>query len=325
MDNCIKELPLISVIVPIYNVQKYLDRCLLSLKNQTYKNIEVLLVDDGSTDRSPEIVDAYAKEDARFKAYHLKNGGVSSARNFGLRIFQGEYVTFIDSDDFVECHYLEFLYKAIVVTNSQMAVCQIHTCGEDIDSYEEKDLDVKPVIYTIDAGYDYTASYVRTSVCATLFERKLVEEKEFSKDLFMGEDALFIAEVMNTCKKYAQISQEMYVYVLYHQSSSHGKYTEKHRTEVYAMQRIKKVYQISDSKFNENLDARYCFVCLNGMKQMIMYNVKDKEWYQFLCKESRNNIFAFLKSQYATSRKILAVMFCIFPNGIKSVYKLIKR
>lgn len=93
--------PLVSVIVPVYNVEKYLPRCLNSLVNQTYENLEILLVDDGSVDSSGEICDAYAAKDNRIRVFHIPNGGVSNARNMALDNMAGEYVTFVDSDDWL--------------------------------------------------------------------------------------------------------------------------------------------------------------------------------------------------------------------------------
>ena len=94
--------PLISVIVPIYNVEKYLARCVDSIVNQTYKNLEIILVDDGSPDSCPDICDVWKEKDDRIKVIHKKNGGLSDARNAGLDIAQGEYVAFVDSDDFID-------------------------------------------------------------------------------------------------------------------------------------------------------------------------------------------------------------------------------
>ncbi|MGN0502455.1 MAG: glycosyltransferase family 2 protein, partial [Ruminococcus sp.] len=93
-------MPKFSVIIPVYNVQKYLDECVDSVLNQTYSNFEIILVDDGSTDRSPRICDCYAKKDDRIKVIHKENGGLSSARNCGIRAMTGDYVLFLDSDDF---------------------------------------------------------------------------------------------------------------------------------------------------------------------------------------------------------------------------------
>ena len=93
---------LISVIVPIYNVEKYLTKCIESIINQTYKNLEIILVDDGSPDKSPIICDEYAKKDNRIKVIHKKNGGLSDARNYGMSLATGEYISFIDSDDYID-------------------------------------------------------------------------------------------------------------------------------------------------------------------------------------------------------------------------------
>ena len=93
--------PLISVIVPIYKVEEYLNRCVESLVNQTYKNLEIILVDDGSPDNCPEMCDRWAKQDKRIRVIHKKNGGLSDARNAGMRIATGEYIAFVDSDDLV--------------------------------------------------------------------------------------------------------------------------------------------------------------------------------------------------------------------------------
>lgn len=105
--------PLISVIVPIYNVEKYLARCIDSIVNQTYKNLEIILVDDGSPDSCPQMCDDYAKKDSRIKVVHKKNGGLSDARNAGMAVATGEYISFIDSDDWIETSMFELLLNNI--------------------------------------------------------------------------------------------------------------------------------------------------------------------------------------------------------------------
>lgn len=105
--------PMISVIVPIYNVEKYLARCVDSIVNQTYKNLEIILVDDGSPDRCPQVCDDYAEKDSRIKVVHKKNGGLSDARNAGMAVATGEYISFIDSDDWIETSMFELLLNNI--------------------------------------------------------------------------------------------------------------------------------------------------------------------------------------------------------------------
>lgn len=114
--------PLISVIVPCYNVEEYLSKCIESILSQTYKNLEILLVDDGSPDNSGKICDEYAARDSRIAVIHKENGGLSDARNVALDVMKGEYVTFIDSDDYVTEDYVEILYRLIAEYGTQISV-----------------------------------------------------------------------------------------------------------------------------------------------------------------------------------------------------------
>ena len=104
---------LITVVVPVYKVEKYIDRCVTSIINQSYKNLEIILVDDGSPDNCGKICDDYARKDERIKVIHKENGGLSDARNAGINIAKGKYITFIDSDDYIKYDYVEFLYNNI--------------------------------------------------------------------------------------------------------------------------------------------------------------------------------------------------------------------
>ncbi len=114
---------LITVIVPVFRVENYLNRCVDSILCQTYRNIEIILVDDGSDDACPKICDDYATLDSRVKVIHQKNGGLSDARNTGIAIANGEYLTFIDSDDFVDKDYVEVLYNAIIENHADISIC----------------------------------------------------------------------------------------------------------------------------------------------------------------------------------------------------------
>jgi glycosyltransferase involved in cell wall biosynthesis len=115
--------PLVTVIVPVYKVEPYLRRCLDSIVNQTYRNLEIILIDDGSPDNCGVICDEYAEIDKRIKVIHKKNGGLSSARNVGLDVFKGEYVSFVDSDDVVSLDMIEYLYDLLSDNNAEISVC----------------------------------------------------------------------------------------------------------------------------------------------------------------------------------------------------------
>ena len=133
---------LISVIIPIYNVEKYLNKCIDSIINQTYKNLEIILVDDGSPDNCPQICDEYAKKDNRIKVIHKKNGGVSSARNVGLINSTGNYIGFIDPDDYIEPIMYEKLLKVLKESNTLVSMCGFYKIKDNkiikIDNYDEK-------------------------------------------------------------------------------------------------------------------------------------------------------------------------------------------
>ena len=114
------EQPLISVIVPIYKTEQYLEKCINSIRNQTYRNLEIILIDDGSPDRCGEICDSFSKIDSRIRVFHKKNGGQSSARNMGLDHMNGEYVAFVDSDDWIEDEMYNHLYLNLINAKAQI-------------------------------------------------------------------------------------------------------------------------------------------------------------------------------------------------------------
>ena len=114
---------LISVVVPVYNVEKYIDKCINSIINQTYKNLEIILVDDGSPDNCGKICDEYAKKDNRIKVTHKENGGVSSARNIGIKNATGDWLTFVDADDWIENNFVEQLLKIGNQENAEIVLC----------------------------------------------------------------------------------------------------------------------------------------------------------------------------------------------------------
>lgn len=171
--------PLISIIVPVYNVELYIERCLDSILSQTYTNIEIVVIDDGSTDNSGVICDAYKKKDDRILVIHKTNGGLSDARNKGLNSCHGVYVTFIDSDDFIANDYIEYLYKLIVDNNADISIClSKETSDETYKFCETNDeiviMDSKEAIKKLCYQKDYTSS-----AYAKLYNVKCFEDIRF--------------------------------------------------------------------------------------------------------------------------------------------------
>ena len=134
---------LISVIIPVYNVEKFLMRCYKSIADQTYSKLEIILIDDGSVDNSGKICDEIAENDLRVKVIHKKNEGLGLARNTGLDMASGDYVVFVDSDDFVKKNYIEIMYKAIKENNADVSSCGIIQYYADGSQYEKPICDIK--------------------------------------------------------------------------------------------------------------------------------------------------------------------------------------
>ena len=179
IENKIENRTLISVVIPVYNVKKYLKRCLKNVTAQTYENLEIILIDDGSTDGSTEICDELSVTDSRIVVFHKKNGGLSSARNSGVKIANGKYVCFIDSDDTVDCNYVETLYQTILKYSVDLAICSHRVIYDkkipiDMSTGEsgkiEAEVALKRLLYS--DGID-------TSSWAKMFKKSLLEKHPF--------------------------------------------------------------------------------------------------------------------------------------------------
>uniref|UniRef100_UPI0040282AFB glycosyltransferase family 2 protein n=1 Tax=Anaerostipes hadrus TaxID=649756 RepID=UPI0040282AFB len=130
----------ISVIIPVYNVEKYLDKCIESVVRQTYQNIEIILVNDGSLDNSGQICDKWAKNDKRIRVIHKENGGLSDARNFGIDIAQGKFITFVDSDDYISLEYIEYLHQILIGNCADIACCDTKIFFENNTECNERNI-----------------------------------------------------------------------------------------------------------------------------------------------------------------------------------------
>ncbi|HFI0832741.1 TPA: glycosyltransferase family 2 protein [Streptococcus suis] len=177
---------LISIVVPIYNVEAYLDYCVNSLVNQTYRNIEILLINDGSTDKSGEMAESWARKDDRIKVYHKKNGGLSDSRNFGVTKATSNWIMFIDSDDYYEPFAVEYFMKIQKKYDSDMVVSALKSVSNHQTTSRiitESDIEKAYTLTSkqaIEAMF-YT-KYTNASACGKLFKKELVEQSPYPKD-----------------------------------------------------------------------------------------------------------------------------------------------
>ena len=205
----------ISVIVPVYNVEAYLDRCVYSILNQTYQNLEIILIDDGSTDTSPAKCDAYAAKDGRIKVLHKPNGGQSDARNAGLALAEGTYIGYVDSDDWIEPDMYASLYRACVDNHAQLAVCRY------FEEYKDRTkaggngtvvpLTREELLKIYISGHEEYVIY--NSVWSKLYQRELVEGMQFPKGR-NSEDIMYTTRAFCRLNRAVYLDRCLYHYVL---------------------------------------------------------------------------------------------------------------
>ena len=209
----------ITVIVPVYNVENYLEKCLDSLINQTYKNLEIIVINDGSTDNSGEICQEYAQKDNRIVYIEKENGGLSDARNVSLDKMTGSYVTFIDSDDWVELDYVEILYKKIIEYQADIAVGNYYSYNEDEetyyfhiygDSYYEKVYDNVSIFENLYESQEMK-SFALISAWGKLYKAKLFDYLRFDKGK-LGEDGYFNQKMYLSVNKVVYLNKGLYAY-----------------------------------------------------------------------------------------------------------------
>ena len=187
----------ISVIVPVYNVEAYLERCVESILQQTYAHFELILINDGSTDSSGQICDHLASQYENIKVYHIENAGVSNARNMGIQLATGAWITFIDSDDFVTQDYLATLASAVEGVNVGFAIAPLHHIKNgivtDLPSHSGK-----TELWSTEETMKELLMTTRTSFfpVAKLFKRDLLADEKFNTNYHLAEDALFLTELL---------------------------------------------------------------------------------------------------------------------------------
>ncbi len=191
---------LVSVIVPIYNVGRFVDKCVRSVMKQDYHNIEIILVDDGSTDDCPEIIDELAKEDSRIIVIHKENKGVSSARNEGIKYANGEYITFVDGDDWIERNYISYFLNLVIQNNCEIGMNKNHYSSENNISYDSCCVvKSEKVIEWIYLGDIFVAVWNKIYKTDFLKKNGLI----FNNEIWYGEGMLFNIECLQFVDKVA--------------------------------------------------------------------------------------------------------------------------
>lgn len=322
--------PLISVIVPVYKVENYLNRCIQSLLIQTYKNLEIILVDDGSPDKCPQICDQYAEKYPQIKVIHKCNGGLSSARNAGLEIATGRYVGFVDSDDWIEPNMYEYLINIIENYGADIADIRcIQTDGtkkiinsiEKLDIFEGKDI----LVRYLDRGLSEQNGAPFT-VWRKLYKRDVIANERFQIGI-LNEDICFNYIVLNSAKRLVESNQIMYHYFQNSEGISSGKLKLK---DLDLIKVTDMLVELADNSDNEKIQelakmkrARSDFsllmkAVLNGTEGVSIGQLDTMQ------KMLKRNLLLILKSSMPVSRKAICIFLATNWRMIKKVSNIEK-
>ena len=266
---------LISVIVPIYKVESYLNRCVQSIVDQTYKNLEIILVDDGSPDHCPQICEQWKERDKRIKVIHKENGGLSDARNAGLTIRTGQYICFVDSDDWIHREYIVDLYNSLKENNASISACDICITDKKINDnftcdYVIEQYNTEQALKTLIQGVKF-----RAVVWNKLYSADVIKDEFFEVGKF-HEDEFFTYRVIAKAKKLVYIEKKLYYYfqrngsIMASISSKHLDILDAYLNRIeFLNKRFKNLYYIG--KLN------YCITCIYLYDSMMQSNLKDKK------------------------------------------------
>lgn len=314
--------PAVSVIVPVYNAEARLGRCVDSILAQSVKELEVILVDDGSKDGSGAMCDAYARQDRRVRVLHIANGGVSNARNQGLAVMQGEYGMFVDADDFVSPELAERMLNARRETGADVVLCGHHICSPN-EGFRPDDRPGTPEVMRIPEDFCYTAPYADGNVWAALFPKALLGT--FDRDLYVGEDAVFMAKVLKKAKTAAYLPDRLYYYVIYPESANHGGFTEKRVTEITAWKRILELFSGYPEAFLLEIRARMAAAYCAGVRTMLLQGNESSASYREYLHHARKLLGTYLRSRTGASHKAAYAGFCAAPRLMAAVYRCAKK
>ncbi len=318
MSECIKA-PLISIIVPVYNVEKYLGKCIESIMAQTYENIEILLVDDGATDTSGAICDAYAEKDARIRVIHKANGGLSDARNRGIEEAKGELLGFIDSDDYIDADMFEVLYRTMAKYDADMSMCGVYELyeGQKVEQVSEiKDFctDAEGAMKIVMDGMINYAYAVNK-----LYKRELFNEVRYPVGKII-EDAFVILFLLDKTSKVALTNEKKYYYFHRENSITSNSFRQKHFDCIEAHENNYKFICEKHPSLEKTARMRLYWSRFFVLDKMLLLDGVKKEDYMPLVRYIRGGVgYIVFESILSKSRKIATLVLLFSVRAYKAL------
>lgn len=322
--------PIVSVIVPVYNVELYLKRCLDSIIKQTLANIEIILVDDGSTDNSGKICDEYLRVDSRIKVIHKKNGGLSSARNAGLDIASGKCVGFVDSDDWITDDFYEILYKLMKKNNADIVSCDYKIVHNELKKlHAKKTCKKNDICLYVDEkiGIQYLKSITKggctdASCCTKLYKKEAVDKIRFINGI-IHEDVIFNWQIIKKATKYVKFNNGMYFYYMNNESITNDAFNEKNYDLIKVANMLKDDERYNQFPLYKYLMDQYEIKChFSILIKMIKSKYNDAIKIKDEIEIVKINYRILIDSSLSLTRKIVVIIIKLLP--IKLIYYYLK-
>lgn len=310
--------PEISVIVPVYNTELYLEECIDSILNQTFKDFELILVNDGSKDNSYGICQKYAEKDARIRLYTQENSGQSAARNTGIRIACGRYISFVDSDDAIHSRYLELLFKAMLRHSAGIVTCSVsrnpHLLKETFEQGTYQELVYADNVENTILHF-LSHAYWGGNVCGKLFQREIVSSELFEEGRIYEDNAI-MCKWLYQSKVTVAIDVALYYYRENPTSTVNCPFTEKHLDAIWATRtrldflKEKQLYRVIPHGYK-----LYLWALSNGYSNVIKY-LQDRSLSEKIEDELRQALHE--RRRYGVSfRDVAAAYEIIYPRGMR--------
>lgn len=314
--------PLVSIIIPVYNVEKYLERCILSVINQTYSNLEIILVNDGSTDNSAKLCDELAKKDVRIRVIHKENGGLSDARNVALDAIHGEWVSFIDSDDWVDEKYVDILLKSALKNNAQISVALYKNVKNSENPKKENYKEQIKVLNNKEGIKNLLyQKYYTTSACCKIYAAKLWNDIRFPKGK-LYEDVITIYEIFKKADKTVFVNRHIYFYFQRNGSIVRNNFSIQKMDYIAHCQEILNDVIESYPDLKNGAISRLVWAEIHVLVQMDNYTKYEKEYFMIWddIKKYRKTIL--LDAYARIKNKILLMLSFLGTKTLKIIYSL---
>ena len=289
---------LISVIIPVYQVEQYLETCVKSVINQTYTNLEIILIDDGSTDQGPAICDKLAKQDSRIVVVHKENEGAAEARNVGIRLAKGKYITFVDSDDTIHPNMIELLYRALKECNTKVSACGLTRCNRQELNYSN----IKKLVFEINDSVEHLYKTRDVFPVAKLYDARLFAKRMFVKGM-LYEDIFLIPRLLMDIKTLAVVKEKRMYYYYQRADSSMVKTKQVigkdySRNMDFIVEYVKRKYASEHEKFKKILTMAVRTTCSRLAKLENTDYSQSKDYISILRRMIARNMKNILINKY---------------------------